>query len=58
MSNLQISHEAKAGADLGRRRALARLGLMMAAVYTAPLLLNLNQASASGGGGGGGGGGG
>lgn len=42
--------------DRGRRRALARLGLAAAAVYTAPTLLSLTPARASSSSGGGNGG--
>lgn len=42
---------------IGRRQALARIGLLAGAAYAAPTLLQLSQAHASGGGGGGSGGG-
>jgi hypothetical protein len=42
--------------DCGRRRALALLGLTAAAVYSAPVLLNLHPALAQGDGGDGDGG--
>lgn len=38
---------AKLGRKLGRREMLMRLGLATAAIYAAPVLLNLNTASAS-----------
>lgn len=42
------------GIDLSRRRALARLGLSVAAVYLAPTVLSLSGAAAQDAGGGGG----
>ena len=44
--------------DMGRRRALAKLGLSFVAVYTAPFLLRIHHAAADGNGGGDGDGGG
>ena len=44
--------------DMGRRRALAKLGLSFVAVYTAPFLLRIHHAAADGNGGGDGGAGG
>ena len=43
--------------DMGRRRALAKLGLSFVAVYTAPFLLRIHHAAADGNGGGDGSGG-
>ena len=37
--------------DLGRRKALEKLGLGFSVAYVTPILLSLNPAAASGGGG-------
>ncbi len=46
----------RAGEELNRRQALARLGLGVTAVYAAPVLLTLSEAKASASSGGGSGG--
>ena len=59
MRNETTNHEpANAAMSIGRRRALRQIGLLAAAAYSAPVLLQVSQARASGGSGGGSGGGG
>ena len=50
MRNETTNHEpANAAMSIGRRRALRQIGLLAAAAYSAPVLLQVSQARASGG---------